>query len=43
LIDEFWNEEEKKLNLDITDEILSICLVSHEKEYINKTIKEIMN
>ena len=43
LIDEFWNEEEKKLNLDITDEILSICLVSHEKEYINETIKEIMN
>ena len=43
LIDEFWNEEEKQLNLDITDEILSICLVSHEKEYINKTIKEIMN
>ncbi len=43
LIDEFWNEEEKKLILDITDEILSICLVSHEKEYINKTIKEIMN
>ena len=43
LIDEFWNEEEKKLNLDITDEILSICLVSHEKEYINKSIKEIMN
>ncbi len=43
LIDEFWNEEEKQLNLDITDEILSICLVSHEKEYINKTIEEIMN
>ena len=43
LIDEFWNEEEKRLNLDSTDEILSICLVSHEKEYINKTIKEIMN
>ena len=43
LIDDFWNEEEKQLNLDITDEILSICLVSHEKEYINKTIKEIMN
>jgi len=43
LIDEFWNEEEKQLNLDIEDEILSTCLVSHEKEYINKTIKEIMN
>ena len=43
LIDEFWNEEEKQLNLDITDEILAICLISHEKEYINKTIKEIMN
>ena len=43
LIDEFWNEGEKQLNLDIKDEILSICLVSHEKEYINKTIKEIMD
>ncbi|MFL2732811.1 MAG: NAD(P) transhydrogenase subunit alpha [Gammaproteobacteria bacterium] len=43
LIDEFWNGEEKQLNLDTADEILSNCLVSHEKEYINKTIKEIMN
>ncbi len=43
LIDEFWNEEDKELNLDVADEILSICLVSHEKEYINKTIKEIMS
>ena len=43
LIDEFWNEEDKELNLDVKDEILSICLVSHEKEYINKTIKEIMD
>ena len=43
LIDEFWNEEKKQLNIDVTDEILSICLISHEKEYINKTIKEIMN
>ena len=42
LIDEFWNEEEKKLKLDVSDEILSICLISHEKEYINKTIREIM-
>ena len=43
LIDEFWNEEEKQLNLDASDEILSICLVSHKKEYINKNIKEIMD
>ena len=43
LIDEFWNEDEKQLNIDVNDEILSICLISHEKEYINKTIKEIMN
>ena len=42
LIDEFWKEEDKKLNIDTSDEILSICLVSHEKEFINKTIKEIM-
>jgi len=42
LIDEFWSEDEKKLKLDVSDEILSICLISHEKKYINKTIKEIM-
>ena len=42
LIDEFWSEDEKKLKLDVSDEILSICLISHEKEYINKTIREIM-
>ena len=42
LIDEFWNEDEKKLKLDVSDEILSICLISHEKKYINKTIREIM-
>ncbi len=43
LIDEFWNEEDKEFDLDVKDEILSICLISHKKEYINKTIKEIMN
>ena len=42
LIDEFWNEDEKKLKLDVSDEILSTCLISHEKEFINKTIREIM-
>jgi NAD(P) transhydrogenase subunit alpha len=42
LIEEFWNEETKELTLDEKDEILSICLVSHKKEYINPTIKEIM-
>ena len=42
LIDEFWNEDEKKLKLDVSDEILSICLISHENEFINKTIREIM-
>ena len=42
LIEEFWDEETKELTLDEKDEILSICLVSHKKEYINPTIKEIM-
>ena len=42
LIEEFWDEETKELTLDEKDEILSICLISHKKEYINPTIKEIM-
>ena len=43
LVDEFWNSETGKIDIDIEDEILSSCLITHEKEYINRTIKEIMN
>ena len=37
------NSETGKIDIDIEDEILSSCLITHEKEYINRTIKEIMN
>ena len=43
LVDEFWNGETGKIDIDIEDEILSSCLITHEKEYINKTIKGIMS
>ena len=43
LVDEFWNSETGKIDIDIEDEILSSCLITHEKEYINNTIKEIMS
>ena len=41
LLLEFWNEEEKVITLDLQDEILSACLITHQGEVVNETIKNI--
>jgi NAD(P) transhydrogenase subunit alpha len=40
LIEEFWNKETNIFEIDTNDEILSGCLVTHEKEIINPIVKE---
>jgi NAD(P) transhydrogenase subunit alpha len=41
LLFEFWNEEEKVITLDLQDEILRACLITHQGEVVNETIKKI--
>jgi NAD(P) transhydrogenase subunit alpha len=41
LIGHFWNKEEKTFNLNLEDEILKSCLVTHQGELISDTIKNI--
>ncbi|NQT26494.1 Re/Si-specific NAD(P)(+) transhydrogenase subunit alpha [candidate division KSB1 bacterium] len=40
LILEFWKAEEKKFNLDLEDEIIQGCLITHEKKIIHPMILE---
>ena len=40
LIDEFWNEEEKRFVLDFDDEIIQGCLITHKGEVVNQVIAD---
>ncbi|MDC3012147.1 NAD(P) transhydrogenase subunit alpha [SAR86 cluster bacterium] len=40
LIDEFWDEETSTFKYDLNDEILANCLVTHQGNYINASVKE---
>ena len=40
LIEEYWDTESKKFNFDITDEILSGCVVTHEGHVVNNMVKD---
>ena len=40
LIEEYWDSENKKFHFDVTDEILSGCVVTHEGEIVNNTVKD---
>jgi NAD(P) transhydrogenase subunit alpha len=42
LIGEFWDEENKVLQLDLEDEIIKSCLVTHKGNIISETIKNII-
>lgn len=39
-IEEFWNEETKTFNLDLEDEIIQGCLITHNNEIVNKMLKK---
>jgi NAD(P) transhydrogenase subunit alpha len=40
LISEFWDENSKSFQLNLEDEIIRGCLVTHKGEIISETIKE---
>jgi NAD(P) transhydrogenase subunit alpha len=40
LVDEFWNEEEKRFVLDFEDEIIQGCLITHNGEIVNQVIAQ---
>jgi NAD(P) transhydrogenase subunit alpha len=39
LVDEFWNEEQKRFVLDLEDEIIKGCVITHKGEIINEMIR----
>ena len=41
LIDEFWDDEAKVLNLDPEDEIIEACVITRDGAVVNETIKNI--
>ncbi len=43
LLDEFWDAEEKTLNLDPEDEIVEACVITRDGTVVNETIKNIYN
>ncbi|MDC2964628.1 NAD(P) transhydrogenase subunit alpha, partial [Gammaproteobacteria bacterium] len=43
LLTEYWNEEERKLGLDLEDDILKGCVLSHDGSIVNETIKNLRN
>ena len=43
LIESYWNKEEKKFNLDLQDEIVQGCLMTHQGNTVNEMYKKIVN
>jgi NAD(P) transhydrogenase subunit alpha len=41
LISEFWDKEEKTLNLDPEDEIIKACVITRDGSIVNETIKNL--
>ncbi len=41
LVDEFWDDENKQLNLDPEDEIVEACVITRDGAVVNETIKNI--
>jgi NAD(P) transhydrogenase subunit alpha len=38
LIEEFWNAEEKRIELNLEDEIVKGCLITHRGKIVNEMI-----
>ena len=38
-IDEFWDDEAKIFKLDLADEIIKACLITHNHEIVNESLK----
>ncbi len=41
LVAEFWDEENKTFNLDLSDDILQGCVITHDGTIVNETIKNL--
>lgn len=41
LVSEFWDEKEKTFKLDLEDDIIKGCLITHNGEIVNETIKKL--
>jgi NAD(P) transhydrogenase subunit alpha len=41
LVDEFWDEEAKSFGLDLQDDILKSCVITHDGAIVNETIKNL--
>jgi NAD(P) transhydrogenase subunit alpha len=41
LIEHFWDDEKKEFNLDLEDEIIQGCLITHDKKIVNEAIKKL--
>ncbi len=41
LIEEFWDKEQNKFKLDLTDDILHSCVITHQGEIVNERIKNL--
>ena len=42
-VDHFWDKETKTFCLNLEDEIIKGCLITHEGEVVNEMYKSIMN
>ena len=40
MIDESWDQENKVFNIDLKDEILSGCIITHAGEIVNKFVQK---
>lgn len=40
MIEEYWDSEGKVFNFDLSDDILSGCVITHDGEVVNKMVKE---
>ena len=38
-ITDYWDKESKTFNLDLEDEIIRGCLITHQKQIVNETIR----
>jgi len=43
LVEEFWNKEEKRFELDFEDEIVKGCVITHQGEIVNEMIRKHYN
>jgi NAD(P) transhydrogenase subunit alpha len=43
LVTEFWDSEAKQFNLDLSDDILQACIITHDNQLVNEAIKNIRN